>query len=198
MQRGNTREKLIMAALDLFSVKGYEGTSVDEIAAYIGIKGPTIYKYFKGKEELLNALIEKADEVYSNGMENNTRGAETINSGKELKEFALLSIRFTIANEIAVKMRRLLSIEQYRSEMFAERATLFHVTHMRSVFAGIFRELMDRGVMIRCDPDIAALQFTAPATLLIQMCDRQPGKKDEALDTIERHFDAFIERYCVI
>ena len=48
----STRERLMSAALDLFSKKGYEAASVDEIAESIGIKGPNIYKYFKGKHGL--------------------------------------------------------------------------------------------------------------------------------------------------
>ena len=44
MPKTNAKEKLIEAAIRLFSVKGYDGTSVDEIAESIGIQGPTIYK----------------------------------------------------------------------------------------------------------------------------------------------------------
>ena len=55
MARTNAKEPLIRAARDLFSVKGYDGTSVDEISESIGIKGPTIYKYFKNKEDLLKS-----------------------------------------------------------------------------------------------------------------------------------------------
>ena len=38
MAEGSTRERLLSAALDLFSVKGYDASSVDEIAESIGIK----------------------------------------------------------------------------------------------------------------------------------------------------------------
>ena len=48
-KKANTRERMIKAALDLFSVNGYDGTSVDEIAESIGVKGPNLYAYFKGK-----------------------------------------------------------------------------------------------------------------------------------------------------
>ena len=54
------KEKLLFAALDLFSQKGYSATSVDEIAESIGIKGPNIYKYFKGKEGILKELTSLA------------------------------------------------------------------------------------------------------------------------------------------
>ena len=94
-------------------------------------------------------------------------------------------------------MRRLMMLEQYRSESFAESATRHQVTQIRSIFTGIFENLMDKGVMIKGDADIIALVFMAPVTLMIQMCDRQPEKKAEAIETISRHFDMFTERYFV-
>lgn len=43
MRKSNTKERLVDAAMNLFSLKGYDGTGVDEIAESVGIKGPTIY-----------------------------------------------------------------------------------------------------------------------------------------------------------
>ena len=198
MKKGNTKERLLAAALDLFSVKGYEGTTVEEIARDAGIKAPTMYKYLSGKEELLRLLVEKSEAEYDSGMRQNMPNAGRIRSGSDLKEYAMRLVEFTLNNEMAVKMRRLLMIEQYRSESFAESATRHHITQMRSAFSAVFAELVDKGIMIKGDPDMVALEFTAPVTLMIQMSDRQPEKKPEALDTIERHFDVFIERYFVI
>ena len=41
----------------------------------------------------------------------------------------------------------------------------------------------------------AALEFIAPVSLLIQLCDRAPDKEDEVMTTIEEHIDIFIERW---
>ncbi len=57
--------------------------------------------------------------------------------------------------------------------------------------------MMDKGLMIKGDADIIALEFAAPVTLMIQMADREPHRKEEALETISRHFDMFIERYII-
>ena len=70
----NTREKIIDAALTLFSENGYDGTGVERIAACVGIKAPSLYKHFKGKEDILNAIIDKAEARYEEffGSERNT------------------------------------------------------------------------------------------------------------------------------
>ena len=54
-----TRDKILDEALALFAENGYDGTSVEEIAEKVGIKAPSLYNHFKGKEDILNALIEK-------------------------------------------------------------------------------------------------------------------------------------------
>ena len=59
----------------------------------------------------------------------------------------------------------------------------------------VFKRMMDEGTMVRCNPEIAALEFIAPVSLLIQLCDRAPDKEDEVMTTIEEHIDIFIERW---
>ncbi|MBQ6218084.1 MAG: helix-turn-helix transcriptional regulator, partial [Erysipelotrichaceae bacterium] len=57
----NTKEKILNEALSLFAEKGYDGTSVEQIAALVGIKAPSLYKHFKGKEDILNSIIDIAE-----------------------------------------------------------------------------------------------------------------------------------------
>ncbi|MBQ8984138.1 MAG: TetR/AcrR family transcriptional regulator [Lachnospiraceae bacterium] len=197
MRTTDTKERLVYAALDLFSEKGYEGTSVDEIAKVVGIKAPSIYDHYKGKEELLQVLVDRSEEEYDNGMKQNMQAAEEICSGKDLKAFAMRMVKFTINNEMSIKMRKFLMIEQYRNARFAESTTRHHVETIKDIFAQVFRKMMDKGLMIQGDADIIALEFAAPVTLMIQMSDRQPEKKIEALEIVSRHFDIFIERYCI-
>ena len=49
------------AALTLCAENGYDGTSVEQIATVVGIKAPSLYKHYKGKEDILNALIDSAE-----------------------------------------------------------------------------------------------------------------------------------------
>lgn len=48
----------------MFAEKGYRETSVDEIAARVGIAKGTVYLHFPGKEELVSAILEQMMESY--------------------------------------------------------------------------------------------------------------------------------------
>jgi AcrR family transcriptional regulator len=50
------RDRIIVAARELFATHGYRGTAVDDIGGVIGISGPAIYKHFKNKQGLLEAV----------------------------------------------------------------------------------------------------------------------------------------------
>jgi len=195
MARTNAREPLINAARDLFSLKGYNGTTVDEIAESIGIKGPTIYKYFKNKDDLLKAVIDSAEDEYIKGMGMDKDLPDKIVSARALKEYVLHTLHFTLSNETAIKMRRLMTMEQFRNETLSRVTTLHQITYLQDVYVAIFDKLMKRNLMVKGDVDTIALEFISPVTIMIQMLEREPEKKEEALQKIEKHIDVFIERY---
>ena len=60
----STKEKILETALTLFAENGYNGTSMEQIAQDVGIKAPSLYKHFKGKEDILNTLIDTAKNRY--------------------------------------------------------------------------------------------------------------------------------------
>ncbi|MGM7685254.1 TetR/AcrR family transcriptional regulator [Cytobacillus sp. Hm23] len=67
MSKGEeTKYKILHQALILFSTKGYEETSLKDIATSIHIKAPSIYAYFSGKEELFKSVIEYVMSEYIN------------------------------------------------------------------------------------------------------------------------------------
>ncbi|MGD9681289.1 MAG: TetR family transcriptional regulator [Candidatus Obscuribacterales bacterium] len=55
-KREATRQEILSAAADLFKTKGYESTSVDDIALAADVAKGTFYYHFKAKEDLVHAL----------------------------------------------------------------------------------------------------------------------------------------------
>ena len=62
-QREASIEGLLSAALGLFVSKGYEQTTVDEIAERAGLSKGSVYFYFDNKEGLLDGLFDQIEEV---------------------------------------------------------------------------------------------------------------------------------------
>jgi len=57
-RRGNsTRRRLLAAAVELFATKGFEATTMKDLAAAAGVRAPAIYNHFSSKEAILAAAI---------------------------------------------------------------------------------------------------------------------------------------------
>jgi AcrR family transcriptional regulator len=56
MEVSNTKEKIMTAAIGLFSDKGYDNVSMRDIAAIVGIKAASIYNHFPSKRDILKSI----------------------------------------------------------------------------------------------------------------------------------------------
>lgn len=59
MSAGQRRAQLVSVARGLFAEKGFEGTSVEEIAARAGVSKPVVYEHFGGKEGLYAVVVDR-------------------------------------------------------------------------------------------------------------------------------------------
>jgi AcrR family transcriptional regulator len=57
MRKTHTKQEIAIAALRLFLQKGYERTSLNQIASQVGITKPAIYHHFRSKDELFHEVL---------------------------------------------------------------------------------------------------------------------------------------------
>ena len=55
------REQIIQTATDVFATEGFEGTALKRVAELVGVREATLFHYFKGKQELLTAVLAERD-----------------------------------------------------------------------------------------------------------------------------------------
>ena len=94
MTSAERREQLITIARGLFAQRGYEATSVEEIAARAEVSKPVVYEHFGGKEGLYAVVVDREVRALLDGV----TGALTAGRAHELVEQAALALLDYIEN----------------------------------------------------------------------------------------------------
>ena len=64
-----TKRKIFETSMRLFSEKGYDATSIEEITAVVGVAKGTLYYHFSSKEEIFNFLVEEGIKLLQNSVD---------------------------------------------------------------------------------------------------------------------------------
>lgn len=190
----NTKEKILSAALELFSATGYDGTSMQDIATRLGLTKAALYRHFSGKEALFDALIASVREHYERGL-HMADPPRVPASLRELAEMSLAQVGFTIGDETVIRMRRLFTLSQYRNPHIAALAEEYFLAGMERTYAAVFAGMMERGLIRREDPALLAMEYVAPIGELIRTVDREPLQKEAVMGRIARFITQFLKTF---
>jgi len=200
----STKQRILAEALTLFSVKGYEPVTVAEIADAVGVKAPALYKHYKSKQDIFNAILNEMKASYDRqaaAMQMDGRDA-----GKDQSLYIGASEDATIERSMQLflyflhddnerKFRKMLAIEQFGNKELATIYANQYVDFPLSYQSALFGLMVSMGVTIPENPQIMALQYYAPVYLYIRLCDCQPEREAEAIKVLKEHFRQFIRLY---
>lgn len=174
----STKDSILDAALELFACKGFEATSVRDIASAVGIKAPSLYKHYGSKQEILGVLVER--ELACHAMASAGLGMPAAGEGAaaayaafdpaDVADFAAGLLRHWCSGRAAA-FRRLLASERLRSP---EMGKLYRELFLDGPLAyepELFAEMMRLGAMRKGDPQAIALQFWGPLLTLMEASD---------------------------
>ena len=203
MERGNTKQEILDAALELFSVKGFEATSLSTIADTVGIRKASLYSHFENKQAILDALVKDVLEQYA--AHSIFAGAAPEKPAGEDGEHALTpdteaqmiqgQIGYILHDPHISKARKMLLIEQFQNPELAKLQTKQNYTDVLQHFTGLMKHLIRQGVLREDEPEIMAAQFCLPISVWINLCDREPEREPEAMELIEKHIRQFFKVY---
>ena len=200
MERGNTKQEILVASLELFSVQGFEATSISQIADAVGIRKASLYSHFESKQAILDALIKDVLEQY---------GAHSIFARTDWEKDAgdlplapdaavqmiLGQIRYILHDPSISRARKMLVIEQFQNPELAKLQTKQNYSDVLQYFTGLVKQLIRQGVLAENDPEIMAAQFCLPISVWINLCDREPDREQEVMELVERHIRQFFRAY---
>lgn len=200
----DTKHRILEAALTLFSQKGYANVYVGEIADAVGIKAPSLYKHYKSKQAIFDAILEEmqkryADEtnlLHMNGQDANVDAQLFLNiSENQLVELGTQLFLYFLHDEYVCRFRKMLTIEQFHDKELAALYNKLYVDAPMEYQGMMFATLTAHGILKTDMVDVMTLHFYAPFYLLLTICDRDPDKEPEILDKLEQHMRQFNRLY---
>ena len=195
---GDTKERILKTALELFAQSGYMGTSMNDIAARLGITKAALYKHYSGKQEILDSIVEqmkktdyeRAEEYEMPETEPNGFAEAYMHTPIEkIRAYSAAQFNHWTREKFASDFRKMLTLEQYRDPKLAGLYQDYLATGPTEYMAAIFRRLVD-------SDDVAmqlALEFYGPIFLLYSVYDGAADKESVA-PLLDAHIDRFIAK----
>lgn len=200
----STKQKIIDEALTLFSIKGFTAVTVDEIAKAVGIKAPSLYKHYKSKQCIFNAIIEEMqgrylqqmEQLHMNGVNPNIDSPFFENiSEDQLLQIGQVLFSYFLHDEYNKRFRKMLVLEQFNNETLNNIYIQQYFDNPISFQETIFSSLISKKLIKMYDTKIIAIHFYAPINFLITICDAQPDREIEAFALLEKHIKQFNRIY---
>ena len=150
----STKDKIISTALQLFMKKGFEKTSMQDIADHLGMSKGGIYHHFKSKEEIIDIVREIKANSVEEGM---TKWLETIDAQSTQEKLTAI-LEKNIIDQEAQSMNEVFS-SQMKSNDFIVSIMKNSIHHSAPVFADLMKEGLKDGSITTNYPDEAAEVF---------------------------------------
>ena len=150
-RRKAARAQILRAAADLFRERGYQASTVDLIAARLGMSKASLYTHFRAKEEMLAAISRETIEAFTRDL--GLVLAARLGAEDKLRRVVRQHVRFVIANRsfltvffgeesnLRARFARSLAAQKDRYDKGVERIV------QEGIRSGVFRDVEPRLVV---------------------------------------------------
>jgi TetR/AcrR family transcriptional regulator, cholesterol catabolism regulator len=150
-KRKAARDQILRAAADLFRERGYPASTVDLIAARLGMSKASLYTHFRAKEEMLAAISRQTIEAFTRDL--SLVLASRLSAEDKLRRVVRQHVQFVIANRsfltvffgeeanLPARFARALAAQKDRYDKGVERIV------QEGIRSGVFRDVPPRLVV---------------------------------------------------
>lgn len=184
------RDRIVAAAIELFSERSFDGATTREIAARAGVTQPLLNYHFRSKEELwqsaVGALFERLDQTIADRI-NGLRGVDDITTAKlVVREFVTFSARNP-------ELHRIITQESKADGPRMDHLVDHHVRPIYERTIALFERLVADGVVPPIPPAHLYYILTGAGPTMFVLapeCRRLSGLEPTDDAVIEAHADA--------
>ena len=193
---GETKERILETALELFAQSGYLGTSMSDIAQRLGITKAALYKHYAGKQEILDRIVERMNEQDAQRAEEygmpeaeDFAAAYLRVPSERIRSYSTAQFDHWTKERFSANFRKMLTLEQYRDPTLGRLYQNYLSAGPLKYMAAIFRGLTDSDEAAMQ----LALEFYGPMYLLYSVYDGAEDKTAVA-PLLNAHIDRFIRK----
>ena len=195
---GDTKERILETALELFAQNGYLGTSMNDIAKQLGFTKAALYKHYTSKQEILDRIVERMNEMdyerakqfeMPEGNLTEIVAAYQKTPIEKVRAYSKAQFLHWTEEEFSSRFRKMLTLEQYRDPEMAQLYQKYLATGPVDYMAAIFRGLTDSEEAAQH----LALEFYGPMFLLYSVSD-SGAEQEQVLSLLDAHIDRFIHQ----
>lgn len=200
----DTKQRILDEGLTLFSEKGYANVFVGDIADRVGIKAPSLYKHYKNKRAIFDAIVELMNTRFAEQAKalniNGTDAAADASIYKDLSEDQLLKLGrelflYYLHDDYNRKFRKMLTLEQFHDKELAKVYSKIYVDDPLTYQGMLFGFMAASGVLKTDNVEVMTLHFYSPIYYMLTICDREPEREEEMLKLLDAHIKQFDRVY---
>jgi TetR/AcrR family fatty acid metabolism transcriptional regulator len=153
-QAGDKYQRILDAAVEVIAENGYFQSPVSKIAARAGVADGTIYLYFKSKDEVLRAAIDRMMQRFYDGVEQEFQ--RVTDPRGQLEAIGRLHLEaVTVNRSMAIVMQTEVRQSAKFIAEFSHKHLVRYIQMVREIVrrgqeAGVFRKELSAGVVAQC------------------------------------------------
>lgn len=185
----NTKDKILFAALELFSAYGYSDVSMESLAKEVGIKAPSIYKHYKSKQEIFFSILERGKDIIYSALNKLAEEVKEDEHCLKLQDFGLWIFKYFLHDDYISKLRKILSLEFYKQPLLME---MYIEQYIREPLIQ-HQELIEYFGLGKEDVETLAFAFYAQIFLALKIADAAPNKEEEMINVLRNIYAKLFE-----
>ena len=188
---GNRKEEILIVALHLFAIDGYEAVSVSQIAGELDMTKGALYRHYKSKRDIFDCIVQRMEQqdgeqaaeydMPEDEKESMPGKYENV-SLDDFVEYSKSMFKYWTEDDFASSFRKMLTIEQFRSKEMQNLYQQYLVSGPAEYVKDLFKNMEIK------NPEENAVKFYANMFFYYSMYDGAEDKqnvKDEFVSAIK-------------
>jgi AcrR family transcriptional regulator len=182
-----TRDKIIQAAIEVFTQQGYEGARMERIASMVGINKASLYFHFRSKEEIFREIFNDIIKKYQAMLSSAINESKGLNCKERLTMIYRRYLEYNLDNMEMAFWNRI----YYAAPEFMKEEIIKATGESKTGFISAMSDIMKEGIVNRelkpMNPDSMAMTYYYVITCIDLSTDLM--KKKDAILEMDQCFD---------